>query len=422
MFPWKLSAREALTQIRAGKLSSVELIESCLERCGEREPVTRAFTRLADRARWEADATGASDRPLAGLPVAVKDVIDTSDLVTEYGSPIWTDYRPVADAAVVSLARSAGAVVFGKTVTTAFATMTPGATTNPHNLAHTPGGSSSGSAAAVAYGAVPLALGTQTAGSLIRPAAFCGVVAYKPTFGTIHRAGMKVMSESLDTIGVFAREVADCALFVSATCGMDLGDPARKLDRAPRLGVTLGPAGELATPAMRQRLDEVIAAAARAGAEIVEVVLPQEADEAFRRHADVMYGESLQALAWERREHGDRLADALRLKLDSAEKAGPEAVRLARMAFVAARAAMSRLFDEMDAILTPSAPGEAPLGLAFTGDPSFNQLWTALHGPCVGIPAGTGPLGLPLGVQVVGPVDSDRDTLAIAAWLAAAIS
>ena len=195
---------------------------------------------------FEADAarTAAGDRPpgpLHGLPVGVKDVLDTADMPSEYGSPIWQGWRPRADAAAVAWARAAGAVVMGKTVTTEFATRKPGPTTNPANAAHTPGGSSSGSAAGVAAGFFPLAYGTQTAGSVIRPAAYCGVVGYKPSFGTISRIGMKIMSDSLDTVGVMARSVADCALFAGAVSGRDLGDPDAKPDRAPRIGICRSP-------------------------------------------------------------------------------------------------------------------------------------------------------------------------------------
>ena len=204
-----LTATEALREIAAGRLSSVDLREACVARAEAREPVVKAMAAFDPRS-----VPSASVQPgrLNGLPIGVKDVLDTADLVTEYNSPIWRGYRPVADAACVAWARAAGAVVFGKTVTTEFATRFPGPTTNPHDPARTPGGSSSGSAAGVAAGYFPFAFGTQTAGSVIRPAAYCGVVGYKPTFGTINRVGMKLMSESLDTVGVIARSVADCAL------------------------------------------------------------------------------------------------------------------------------------------------------------------------------------------------------------------
>jgi Asp-tRNA(Asn)/Glu-tRNA(Gln) amidotransferase A subunit family amidase len=223
---WKLTATDAVRLIRAGKLRPIDLTEACLARIAEREPKVRAFAWFdADYARTS--AATACPGPLHGLPLGIKDVLDTADMPSEYGSPIWHGWRPKADAAAVAWARAAGAVFYGKTVTTEFATRKPGPTANPANLAHTPGGSSSGSAAGVAAGFFPFAYGTQTAGSVIRPAAFCGVVGYKPSFGLISRFGMKVMSDSLDTVGVIARSVADCALLAGAVSGRGPGRSGR---------------------------------------------------------------------------------------------------------------------------------------------------------------------------------------------------
>jgi Asp-tRNA(Asn)/Glu-tRNA(Gln) amidotransferase A subunit family amidase len=247
MEPNRLTATEAARAIAAGRLSPADLMEACLTRAAAREGAVRAFVHL-DPAQARRAAAATRPGPLHGIPIAVKDVIDTADMPTAYGSAVWAGHRPRGDAAAVAAARGAGAVVMGKTVTTEFATRHPGATANPANLAHTPGGSSSGSAASVADGMVPLAFGTQTAGSIVRPAAYCGVVGFKPSFGTLHRAGMKVMSESLDTVGVLARSVADCALAMGAMSGRDLGDPEAKPDRAPRFGLTLGPEPDKAAP------------------------------------------------------------------------------------------------------------------------------------------------------------------------------
>jgi len=228
--PADLTASEAAAATAAGRLTAIDLSEACLARVAAREPVVRAFQHL-DPAQFRRAAAPAKPGPLAGIPFAVKDVLDTADMPTSYGSPIWAGHRPRSDSFAVSAARAAGAVIMGKTVTTEFASRFPGATTNPHNHQHTPGGSSSGSAAAVAAGMVPLAFGTQTAGSIIRPAAYCGVVGFKPSFGTLHRAGMKVCSESLDTIGIMARSLADCALAMGALSGRDYGDPEAKRPR-----------------------------------------------------------------------------------------------------------------------------------------------------------------------------------------------
>src|SRR5579863_1073438 len=231
--PASLTATEAARQIRDGKLRPIELMEACLARIADRESAVRAFAWFdADMARRGVAAVGSGS--LHGLPIGVKDVLDTADMPGEYGSPIWHGWRPRADAAAVAWARAAGGVVIGKTVTTEFATRKPGPTGNPHNLAHTPGGSSSGSAAGVAAEFFPLAFGTQTAGSVIRPAAYCGIVGYKPSYATINRFGMKVMSESLDTVGVMARSVADCALFAGAVSGRHLGNPDIRPEQLPR--------------------------------------------------------------------------------------------------------------------------------------------------------------------------------------------
>ena len=255
--PSKLTATEAARLIRDGRLRPEELMEACLARIAEREPAVRAFAWFdADAARRAAAA--ARPGPLHGLPIGVKDVLDTADMPSEYGSPIWRGWRPRADAAAVAWARAAGGVVIGKTVTTEFATRKPGPTGNPHNLRHTPGGSSSGSAAGVADGFFPLAYGTQTAGSVIRPAAYCGVVGYKPSFGTINRFGMKIMSESLDTVGVMARSVADCALFAGAVAGRDLGDPDSQAGAGaahrhlPLAGLGQGAAGDAGAAGARR--------------------------------------------------------------------------------------------------------------------------------------------------------------------------
>jgi Asp-tRNA(Asn)/Glu-tRNA(Gln) amidotransferase A subunit family amidase len=420
MDPTRLTATEAARAIAAGRLSPAELMEACLARAAAREPAVRAFVHL-DPAQARRLAAAAGHGPLHGIPIAVKDVIDTADMPTGYGSPIWAGHRPRADAAAVAAARNAGAVVMGKTVTTEFATRHPGATANPHNTAHTPGGSSSGSAASVADGMVPLAFGTQTAGSIVRPAAFCGVVGFKPSFGTLHRAGMKVMSESLDTIGVLARSVADCALAMGAMSGRDLGDPEAKRERAPRFGLTLGAEPEKAAPETVALLHRAADAARKAGAEVVDFTLPPILLRAAELHPAMMNMESAQSIAWELATSRAQLSDVLVEKMDWARAQPPAMLQQARQAQTTAIAALYGLMADMDALLTPSAPGEAPEGLGWTGEPAFNSLWTMLHGPNVTIPAGTGPKGLPMGVQLVGRVGADATTLGWARWLQAAM-
>jgi Asp-tRNA(Asn)/Glu-tRNA(Gln) amidotransferase A subunit family amidase len=419
--PVLLMATEAARLIRDGKLSPAELMEGYLARIAEREPAVRAFAWF-DAAVARQAAAGASPGPLHGLPVGVKDVLDTSDMPSEYGSPIWSGWRPKADASAVAWARQAGGVVIGKTVTTEFATRKPGPTGNPHNPAHTPGGSSSGSAAGVAAGFFPLAYGTQTAGSVIRPAAYCGVVGYKPTFGMINRFGMKLMSESLDTVGVMARSVADCALFAGAVAGRDLGDPDVRPDRAPRIGICRSPAWDKALPETQALLPRVAAALARAGASVVERELTPGVAAIAEAHPAVMNSESARALGWELANVREQISEGLRERLEFGLSRSEAEIAAAHSVFDRAQREFPLCMEGLDALVTPSAPGQAPAGLEWTGDPMFNLIWTSLHVPCVTVPAGTGPDGLPLGIQIVTRIGEDRQALAWAQWVAAAIS
>ena len=416
--PADLTATTARRAIAAGTLAPPALVEACLSRIAAREPIVQAMAYLdPDAARAVAPRPG----PLHGLPVGVKDVLDTADMPSEYNSAIWRGHRPRADAASVAWAKDAGAVVLGKTVTTEFATRTPGPTSNPHDPTRTPGGSSSGSAAGVAAGFFPLAFGTQTAGSIIRPAAYCGVVGYKPSFGLIDRMGMKLMSASLDTVGTMARSVADCALLAGAVSGADLGDPDAHPGRAPRLGICLSPVWGRAQPETILLFEGLRARMERAGATVTDLVLPPDYDVLEDAHAVVMNAESARALGWEMTTARGQLSPALRERMEwgLSQPAG----RLAE-----ARALLHRLQDGfagvtagLDAVLTPSAPGQAPKGLEWTGDAGFNFIWTSLHVPCITVPAGAGPDGMPLGVQVVGRRGEDRAALTWAAWVASAL-
>jgi Asp-tRNA(Asn)/Glu-tRNA(Gln) amidotransferase A subunit family amidase len=419
--PALMTATEAARRIHAGDLDPEELMEACLARIAAREPVVQAFVHLEPtQARHQAAA--APPGPLHGLPVAVKDVIDTAGMPSQYGSPIWEGHRPFADAACVAWTRAAGGVVTGKTFTTEFATRSPAPTANPHNPARTPGGSSSGSAAAVADFMVPLAFGTQTAGSIIRPAAFCGVVGYKPSWGMIPRLGMKVMSPSLDTIGVLARSVADCALFAGSVARRDLGDPDRKPGRAPRIGLCRTPLWDKALPETVALVERVGAAVARAGAAVLDCTLPPAFGELEEAHVLVMQAESARNMGWELLTAPERLTPDLRERLEWGASRTAVELDAALSTFARLQAAFPEVMEGLDILLTPSAPGEAPEGLGWTGDPVFNAWWTALHVPCVTVPAGRGPNGMPLGIQVVGLRGNDRAALAWAQWVAAAVA
>lgn len=419
--PQYLTATAAIRQIRAGHLRPEALMEALLARIAAREPDVHAFAWFGAEEAGRAAAT-ARPGPLHGLPMGVKDVLDTADMPSEYGSPIWRSFRPRADAAAVAWARAAGAVVIGKTVTTEFATRKPGPTANPHRLAHTPGGSSSGSAAGVADFFFPFAFGTQTAGSVIRPAAFCGVVGYKPSFGLIDRAGMKIMSTSLDTIGVIARSVADCALLAAAVSGADLGDPDIRLERPPKIGLCRSPSWKHAAPETVAMFGEVAVALGRAGASLTERELPAPVGRLADAHPIVMNAESARAMGWELANARSLISDMLLDRLDFGLAQNAATLAEARATCAEARLAFQDGMAGFDVLLTPSAPGEAPVGLDWTGDPVFNFIWTSLHVPCVTVPAGVGPRGLPLGIQIVGPFGQDRLTLAAAQWIAAALA
>lgn len=413
-----LTATDALHRIREGRLRAPELIEACLHRAASLEPTLHVF---AHHDPALARAAVPNQGALHGLPIGVKDVLDTADQPSQYGSPIWDGYRPHADAACVAWARAEGAVVMGKTVTTEFATRKPGPTANPHNRAHTPGGSSSGSAAGVAAGYFPIAFGTQTGGSIIRPAAYCGVVGYKPGFGTIARQGMKVMSESLDTIGAMARSVADCALLVGAVAGRDLGVPDQAPGATPRIGLCPGPYGAVPEPETADLMARVAGILGRAGAAVRDAALPQPFAMLEDAHPVVMNVESARSMGWEMTFHRDRISPVLRQRLEWG-LARPEAeFDAALAAFGECRARFADFMRDFDVLVTPSAQGEAPAGLDSTGEPVFNGAWTALGVPCVTVPAGTGPSGLPLGIQIVAPLGHDRAALAWARWVQAAL-
>ena len=413
--PADLTASVALQEIAAGRLTAGAIRAACLARVAAREPVVHAMAAFEpELVRHASPVAGV----LGGLPLGTKDVLDTADLATEYNSPIWRGHRPVADAACVAWARAAGAVVFGKTVTTEFATRFPGPTTNPHDPARTPGGSSSGSAAGVAAGYFPFAFGTQTAGSVIRPAAYCGVVGYKPTFGTINRFGMKLMSESLDTVGVFARSVADCALLTEAVSGSVFGNVEAEPERKLRIGVCRSPMWDRREPETERVMEIAVAAATRAGAVVRDFELPPSFAPLEAAHTLVMNAESARALGWEMTSHRDQLSPTLRERMEWGLAQPAAALAEARTVFRDLQRGFDTIMDDLDVLLTPSAPGVAPTGLEWTGDASFNLLWSALHVPCVTVPCGTGPGGMPLGVQILAARNKDALCLTAASWMA----
>lgn len=428
-------AYDASRRLQAGELTSAELVESCLAAIAAREDEIQAWTWLdPDHARAQAvaaderRAAGRSPGPLNGVPIGIKDIFDTGDMPTEYGSPVYAGYRPDEDGAAVAKLRAAGAVIMGKTVSTELALYTPGKTRNPHNPAHTPGGSSSGSAAAVAAGMVPAAIGSQTAGSMIRPAAFCGVTGYKPSHGRNSRHGGLILSHALDTIGIFGRTVADCALVADTMSGPDDRDPDTAkaahtpvlpdtlavLPSPPRFAFVRTPMWDQAESAMK---DAVSSVARSLGEQCSTVDLPPAFNDGIAHHRTVMFFEVANNLGSLEAEHADSLSPKLREIVAEGKTISRAAYDGALSKISDYNTALEGIFADFDAILTPAAPGPAPSGLDKTGDPVFCALWTFCGSPAVGLPIPENAAGLPLGIQLVGRKGDDGALLRTARWL-----
>ena len=399
-------------------MTSEKLVEACLERIAARDGELAAWVHVnaeASLAQARALDKEPARGPLHGVPVGIKDIIDTADMPTEHGSPIYRGNQPRADASAVALLRRAGCVILGKTATAEFANLHPPATRNPHNPAHTPGGSSSGSAAAVADRMVPLAIGTQTGGSMIRPAAFCGVVGLKPSFGSINRTGVKPVSDSLDTLGIFSNTVEDAALALNLLSGRRMPDFSAKA--SPRIGFARTSRWKEADRATHDALESAAGRLAAGGAQVKEAALPAAAEALFDAQGLIMDFEAARALAWEQANHHDAISATLRQRLQRGAAVSREQYDGARQTARDARRQFADLMRGFDLLLTPSAKGEAPKGLASTGDSLFNRIWTLLGVPCITLPWSSGPHGLPLGVQLVGAFDQDTALLANAQWV-----
>jgi Asp-tRNA(Asn)/Glu-tRNA(Gln) amidotransferase A subunit family amidase len=415
----RLSATTLAARLRTREIRAIDVVEDCLARIAAHESAIHAWAFLdPERARGQAHVLDAGPvrGPLHGLPVGVKDIIDTADMPTAYGSAIYTWHRPAWDAAVVAAARAAGAVVLGKTASTEFATFTPTATVNPHGYVHTPGGSSSGSAAAVADEMVPLAFGTQTVGSIIRPASYCGVVGYKPSFGTLSRAGVKPLAESLDTVGAIARTVEDAALFVGA---LTARPELLSLQEVPRLRIGMCRTHDWnqTRPEVGQAMEAAARTLSAAGAGVSQVELPNDFAALGEAHGDIFGYEIGRNLAHEHVAHAVRLSTRLRELLDASTLVTAERYDRARVLARSCRIAFTAAMDECHVLIAPSTTGEAPEGLESTGNPVMNRVWTLLHVPCVTIPVARGPSGLPVGLQVIGRFADDARTLATAKWI-----
>lgn len=416
----KLSACEAVSLMAEGRLTSEAVVRASLDRIQAREEAVGAWEYLDPDAAIEqarARDRSATRGPLHGLPVAVKDLMDTADMPTRYGSAIYRSHRPASDAACVALARAAGGVMMGKTVVPEFSTYMPGKTANPHNIRHTPGGSSSGAAAAVADFMVPLAFGTQTEGSIIRPAAFCGVVGYKPSFGLICRAGVKPLVDSLDTVGVLARTVPDVALFTAALTDRPALNVSGALASLPRVAMCRTHEWEYAAQETAEAFEVATKALSGAGAAVSDIALPDTFRLLNAAHVVVLRFEVARALAFERNSRADGFSPAFAELMQACVETTVEDYDKALGVIHTCRRELHELFRDFDILLAPSAAGEAPEGLHYTGDRTLNRIWSALLVPCVHVPFFKGPKGLPVGIQATGAFGDDAKTLAIAHWI-----
>jgi len=436
-----LPASEAARLIRDGVISSKQFVEACLARIREVDGQVQAWTfldpdhalaraRAADEWRLQGRPTGL----LHGVPVGVKDIFDTADMPTEHGSVLYAGRTPSRDAAVIAMLRAAGAVIMGKTVTTEFAYFSPGKTRNPHNPEHTPGGSSSGSAAAVAAEMVPLALGSQTNGSTIRPAAYCGVIGFKPTHGMISRQGILALSRTLDHVGLFARSIDDIALLAAQLVGYDEHDPdtrprgripfvevaAEEPPLPPMFAFVKTPHWERADEDTKKGFAELIG---QLGEQVEEIELLPSAIDAWELHRTIMEAEMAANLEREWEKGRDRLSEQLRAQLERGRNVRAIDYQRARSRIAPIHEGFVELFEQRyDAILTPAAAGSAPEGLDSTGDPAFCTLWTLCGMPAISLPLLQSANGLPIGVQLVGPRNGDARLLRTARWLAARVA
>ena len=416
----ELSANEIVAKIAAGETTSEAAVRACIERIAAREPTVQAWVNFnPELALAQAHALDREPRrgALHGLPIGVKDVIDTFDMPTEMGSPIYRGYRPLADAACVTLLRRAGAVILGKTATCELAGMAPAATKNPHNGAHTPGGSSSGSAAAVADFMVPAALGTQTGGSVLRPSSFCGVFGYKPTYNTFNKAGLKSAAESIDTIGWIARSIEDMAL-LAAVLRMDEPQPLRSMSAAPRIGLCRTELWDSAQAESQRAVEAAAAALSKAGAEVRDLDLPTEfAGLPALARGTINHFERAACIAFEWDNHRAALSPQMRRYVENGLKTSRAEYVAAWRRVEQCRALLPQVFDGIDVLLAPCVPGEAPKGLSSTGDPSMQAMWTALYTPTMTLPTHRGPNNLPVGIQLVAQRYDDDRLLTCGRWI-----
>ena len=410
-----ISALEVARQIELGTITQVEAIQQYYTAIDRDENTIQAFNYLKSLGTIAKSEAGIG--PLSGIAIGIKDIFDTFDMPTEYGSPIYRNHQPKWDAAIVNQARRAGASIIGKTVTTEFAYFEPAKTRNPHDIHHTPGGSSSGSAAGVAAGFFPAAIGSQTGGSTIRPASYCGVSGYKPSFRLFPTIGMKHFSWSLDTIGLFAASVADIAFVAEALSARPLRVDSMENHWRPKIGIYLGDNFDEADPAMQAALETAITLAEKSGANIVELPVSAPLSAAYQVHQTIEAYECGIALGDEFIRHANLFSAKLYEQIKFGQAISPPLYDDARRIARQGRKASHQLFENIDIVLTISAPGAAPANLNTTGKSTFNRLWTLLGVPCVNVPGLSDASGLPLGLQIIAPFGRDLLALQVAHWL-----
>ena len=414
------TALELSEKLEAGQTTSVAIVQDCLERIKARDPDIRGWAHVdPGLALRQARACDEQPRrsPLHGIPIGIKDIFDTYDMPTAYGSDIFKDFRPTMDTALVGLMRRAGMVILGKCRTTEFASPVPVGVRNPHDFARSPGVSSSGSAAAVADFMVPLALGSQTGGSTILPAAFCGVVGYKSSLTGLDRGGVRHLRPTLDTMGLFARSVADVAMLRSVLTGVKPGDPVDGL-RDVRIGLCRTPSWDQALPETVTALDTAARKLAAAGAKLHDADMPAIFD-GINQSFNIISGvEARRAMALEARDHLATMNHWIKDSLTAAAKYDQNQYDRAQLHAMQCQRATAEMFTRCDILITPSTAGEAIADVVSVSNSAFNRVWTLMHVPCVTIPAFAGPNGMPVGLQVVGPVGRDDDVLALSQAIA----
>ncbi|HXQ82636.1 MAG TPA: amidase [Xanthobacteraceae bacterium] len=415
-----LDATEIVQMIAAGETTCEAVTRDCVARIAARDDVVKAFVNFdPEIALAQAHALDRGPRrgPLHGVPIGLKDTIDTFDMPTEMGSPIFRGHRPRADAACVALLRRAGAVILGKTATCEFAGSAPAQTTNPHNAAHTPGGSSSGSAAAVADRMAPAALGTQTGGSVLRPSSFCGIFGYKPTYNSFNKAGVWPAADSIDTLGWLARSIEDIALLTSVL-RMETPQPPRKLSAPPRIALWRTDLWNAAQDESKAAVMEAAGQLGKAGATVRDIELP----DAFAglhvvARSTISFYERAACMAFFWDHHREQLSPQMRRYIENGHKISRDEYVAGLRRIDDCRAALPALFEKFDVLLVPCVPGEAPKGLGATGDPAMQAIWTALHTPTMTLPTHRGPNNLPVGIQLVAPRYEDDRLFACARWI-----